>query len=406
MKTRISTKISNFKLLMGLLRRFTSCNNKNNCLLKSLLQFHFSTTLAKIKKLCKIYPMTKELLKEKNLLDIPKEGEIVSGKIVGKGRSSAFLDLGIFGTGIIYGREFLSAKHELKDLKEEDEVTVKIISLDSEEGYVECSRIQAKKEMAWDILEKQKKNEETLTVKIEGANKGGLLAKISGIPSFIPSSQLSPENYPRVEGGDSGKILKELQKFVGNEMSVQILDISKQKEKIILSEKANSDESKESSFKSYKEGDIVDGKVTGIVDFGAFVRLDDGIEGLVHISEIDWSLVQNPNDVLKEGEDIKAKIIKIEDGKIFLSLKALKKDPWKEIEKKHKEGDVIKGTASKFVAFGVFIEIEGGIQGLCHISEFKTREKAEETLKVGKTYDFKILSINAAERRLSLRVME
>ncbi|MDA3815065.1 MAG: S1 RNA-binding domain-containing protein [Patescibacteria group bacterium] len=190
-------------------------------------------------------------------------------------------------------------------------------------------------------------------------------------------------------------------------MDVQILDISKQKEKIILSEKANNNnEVKESSFKSYQEGDVVDGKITGIVDFGAFVRLEDGIEGLIHISEIDWSLVQNPGDVLKEGESVKAKIIKIEDGKIFLSLKALKKDPWKEIEKKHKEGDVIKGTVSKFVAFGVFIEIEGGIQGLCHISEFKTREKAEEVLEVGKTYDFKILSINAAERRLSLRVVE
>jgi small subunit ribosomal protein S1 len=372
-----------------------------------MIAIYFITTLAKIKKLCKIYPMTKELLKEKNLLNIPKEGEIVEGKVVGKGRSAAFLDLGIFGTGIIYGREFLSAKHELKEMKEGDIVVVKIISLDSDEGYVECSRIQAKKEMAWEILEKQKENEETITVKIEGANKGGLLAKISGIPSFIPSSQLSPDNYPRVEGGDSGKILKELQKFVGNDMDVQILDISKQKEKIILSEKANSNsEVKESSFKSYKEGDVVDGKITGIVDFGAFVRLEDGIEGLIHISEIDWSLVQNPGDVLKEGESVKAKIIKIEDGKIFLSLKALKKDPWKEIEKKHKEGDVIKGTVSKFVAFGVFIEIEGGIQGLCHISEFKTREKAEEALEVGKTYDFKILSINAGERRLSLRVVE
>ncbi len=350
--------------------------------------------------------MTKELLKEKNLLEIPKEGEIVEGVVVGKGRSAAFLDLGIFGTGIIYGREFLSSKHELKDLKEGEEVSVKIVSIDSEEGYVECSRIQAKKEMAWDILEKQKENEETITVKIEGANKGGLLAKISGIPSFIPSSQLSPDNYPRVEGGDSTKVLKELQKLVGTNMDVQIIDISKQKEKIILSEKAKDSESKEDSFKTHKEGDVVKGKVTGIVDFGAFVRLDDGIEGLIHISEIDWSLVESPHDALKEGEEVEAKIIKIEDGKIFLSLKALKKDPWKEIEKKHKEGDVIKGTVSKFVAFGVFIEIEGGIQGLCHISEFKTQEKAEEVLEVGKTYNFKILSINAGERRLSLRVVE
>lgn len=348
----------------------------------------------------------KQQLKEKNLLDIPKEGEIVEGKIAGKGRATAFIDLGPFGTGIIYGQEFQATKDELKDLNDGDIVKVKIISLDSEEGYVECSRIQAKKDLAWDILEKQKEEGELITVKIEGANKGGLLAKISGIPSFIPSSQLSSENYPRVEGGDSSKVLKELQKFIGKELSVRILDISKETEKIILSEKGKENEEKETSLGNYKEGGVVEGEITGIVDFGAFIRFGEGIEGLIHISEIDWSLVENPNDVLKEGEKIKAQIIKIEDGKVFLSLKALKKDPWKEIQKNYKEGDVIKGFVSKFISFGAFVEIEGGVQGLCHISEFQTREKMEEVLEIGKTYNFKILSINASDHRLSLRVLE
>ncbi len=348
----------------------------------------------------------KQELKEKKLLDIPKEGEIVDGEIVGKGRAAAFIDLGSFGTGIIYGREFQTAKDELKDLEDGDIVKIKIISLDSEDGYVECSRIQAKKELAWDILEKQKENDETITVKIEGANKGGLLAKISGISSFIPSSQLSPENYPRVEGGDSAKVLKELQKFIGQEMSVRILDVSKEGEKIILSEKAKDAESKEASLGDYKEGDVVEGEVTGIVDFGAFVRFEDGVEGLIHISEMDWSLVEDPADILQENEKVKAKVIKIADGKVFLSLKALKEDPWKKVEKNHKEGDVIKGVVSKFISFGAFVEVDGGIQGLCHISEFQTREKMEEVLEIGKTYSFKILSINASAHRLSLRVVE
>ncbi len=348
----------------------------------------------------------KQQLKEKSLLDIPKEGEIVEGRIAGKGRATAFIDLGPFGTGIIYGREFQATKDELKDLIDGDTVTVKIISLDSEDGYVECSRIQAKKDLAWDTLEKQKEDGEILIVKIEGANKGGLLAKISGIPSFIPSSQLSAENYPRVEGGDSSKVLKELQKFIGKEMEVRILDISKEGEKIILSEKKKDDAGHESSLGKYKEKDIVEGEVTGIVDFGAFIRFDENVEGLIHISEMDWSLVENPQDILKEGEKIKAQVIKIEDGKIFLSLKSLKKDPWKEIEKNCKEGDVIKGFVSKFISFGAFVEIDGGIQGLCHISEFQTREKMEEILEIGKTYNFKILSINASDHRLSLRVIE
>ncbi len=350
----------------------------------------------------------KEQLKEKKLLDIPKEGEIMEGEVIGKGRAAAFVDLGPFGTGIIYGREFYSSKDELKDLEEGETIPVKIVSLDSNDagGYVECSRIQAKKEMAWGTLEKTKDNEETIVVKIEGANKGGLLSKISGIPSFIPSSQLSTKNYPRVEGGDSSKVLKELQKFIGTKMSVRILDLSKEKEKIILSEKVEEEEENQISLDSYKEGDVVKGSVTGIVPFGAFVRLEDGVEGLIHISEMDWSLVENPGDILKEKEEVEAKIINIENGKLFLSLKALKKDPWKELEKNFKEGDTIKGTVSKFVSFGVFIEVEGEIQGLCHISEFQTQEKAEELLEVGKSYDFKILSLNASEHRLSLRVIE
>jgi small subunit ribosomal protein S1 len=348
----------------------------------------------------------KQELKEKNLLDIPKEGDVVEGKIVGKGRAAAFLDLGAFGTGIIYGREFQATKDELKDLNDGDVITVKILSLDSEDGYVECSRMQAQKDVAWEVLARQKEKEETFTVKIESANKGGLLSKISGIPAFIPSSQLSSENYPRVEGGDSSKVLKELQKFIGKDISVRILDLSKDGEKIILSEKINETEEKQSSFDAYKEGTIVEGEVTGIVPFGAFVRFGDGIEGLIHISEMDWSLVENPHNVVKEGEKIKAQVIKIENDKIFLSLKTLKKDPWKEIEKSYKEGDIIKGVVSKFISFGAFVEIKGGVQGLCHISEFQTKEKMEEALIVGNTYEFKVLSINATDHRLSLRLSE
>ncbi len=344
-----------------------------------------------------------EELKDRMGEGIPREGDITEGKIVGKGRAAAFIDLGSFGTGIIYGKEFQSTKDELKDLQDGDSVAVKIISVDSEDGYVECSRIQAKKEMAWGILEKQKENEETITVKIEGANKGGLLTKISGIPSFIPSSQLSTEKYPRVEGGDSSKVLKELQKFIGTEIAVRILDLSKENEKIILSEKAQEIEDKRESLDAYEEGDIVEGEVTGIVPFGAFIKFGDGIEGLIHISELDWSLVEDPHSILKEGDVIKAQLLKIDGGKVFLSLKSLKKDPWKDIKEKYKEGDKLKGKVTKIVAFGAFIEIEEGLQGLCHISEFDSKNELEETLEKEKEYDFKIVSLDADQHRLGLR---
>ncbi len=191
---------------------------------------------------------------------------------------------------------------------------------------------------------------------------------------------------------------------MGEKLDVRILDLSKEEEKIILSEKIREIEKKEEALEEYKEGDVVKGKVTGIVDFGAFIKFGQGIEGLIHISELDWSLVSDPSDILEEGEEIDAKIIKIADGKVFLSLKALKEDPWKKIEEKHSKGDIIKGKVTKFVSFGSFVELESGIQGLCHISEFGTKEKMEKELEVGKKYEFEILSMDADDHRLSLRL--
>jgi small subunit ribosomal protein S1 len=348
----------------------------------------------------------KDKLEENNLLSIPKEGSIVEGEVVGKGRAAAYINLGIFGTGIIFGREFYASKEELKDLENGESVSVKVVKIDGHEGYVELSRHQARKDMAWDVLEEKKEKSETITVKIEGANKGGLLAKLFGISAFLPSSQLSSENYPHVEGGDRDKILKELQELVGEELEVRILDLSKSDEKIILSEKIREMEKKEKALEEYEEGDVVEGQITGIVDFGAFIKFGEGIEGLIHISELDWSLVSDPSDILEEGEKIEAKIINISDGKVFLSLKALKEDPWKIIKEKHSKGDVIKGKVTKFVSFGSFVELESGIQGLCHISEFGTKERMEAALEVGEKYDFEILSIDAEDHRLSLRLKE
>ncbi len=345
----------------------------------------------------------KQQLKEKQLLEIPKEGSVVEGVVAGKGRAATYLDLGIFGTGIIFGKEFYAAKDELKDLKNGDIVSAKVVSVDGEEGYVELSRHKARKDISWTVLEEKKQNNETVEVKVEGANKGGLLTKLYGIPAFLPSSQLSSENYPHVEDGDSEKILKELQDLVGKKLKVKILDLSKSEEKIILSEKIGEMEKKEEALENYKEGDLVEGVITGIVDFGAFIKFGGGVEGLIHISELDWSLVSNPSDIIKEGEKTKAKIIKIENGKVFLSLKATKKDPWQDAEKKLKKGEEIEGKVNQFTSFGAFVEIDSGIQGLCHISEFGTREKMEKALEVGKKYLFEILSIDASNHKLALR---
>jgi len=355
----------------------------------------------------------KDIFEKNNLLKPPKVGEIVEGRIIGKGRSSVFLDLGPLGTGIIYGKELQEAKDTLKGLKIGDRVFGKIVDLEgggrgreNEEGYIELSANQADLELNWEVLQQKKEKNETLKVKISGANKGGLLTEISGIPAFLPVSQLSPEHYPRVGGGDSSKILSELQKFIGKELEVKILDVFQKEEKLILSEKAKGIEKVKEALKNYQVGDVVEGEISGIVDFGAFLIFGKGLEGLIHISEFDWAIVEDPSEIVKVGQKVRAKIIEISDNKVFLSLKALKKDPWKNVEKKYKKGDEVSGKVIKFNPFGAFVRISPKIQGLVHISEFGTKSKMEEVLEIDKKYNFQILSIDPKEHRMSLKLVE
>lgn len=349
-------------------------------------------------------------LENNNLLKPPKVGEIIEGQIIGKGKASLFLDLGGFKTGIIYGKEYQDSRGVLKNLKTGDSLFAKIIDLENEEGYVELSVSQAGRELAWETLKQKKERDEILKVKILGANKGGLLAEISGIPAFLPVSQLSPEHYPKVEGGDSLKILRELQKLIGKDLEVKIFDLSQREEKIILSERAKETEKIKEILKKYKVGDIVEGEITAILDFGAFIKFQkeevEPLEGLIHISELDWQLIEDPSKVVKVGEKVKAKIIGVSDDKVSLSLKALKKDPWQDIEKKYKKGGVVKGKITKFNPFGAFVQLSPEIQGLVHISEFGTRTKMLDQLKMGEKYDFQILSIDPSEHRMSLKLVE
>ena len=338
-----------------------------------------------------------------NLVKPPKIGDIVQGKVIGRGRASVFLDLGVYGTGIIFGREFYEARNKLKNLETGQEVFAKVVDLENEEGYFELSLTKAGKEIAWEELARKKENDETVKVKITGANKGGLLTEISGIPAFLPVSQLSPVNYPKIEGGDTQKILKSLQKFVGQEMELKIFDFDRKEGKLILSEKAKENKRLKEILEKYKVGDLVEGEITGVVDFGAFMRFDE-LEGLIHISELDWQLIEDPSEIIKVGQKVKAKIIDISDNKVSLSLKALKKDPWEKIEEKLKKGDIIKGEVTKLNPLGAFIQLSPLIQGLCHISNFGSSEKMKEAIEVGKKYEFQILSIEPKEHRMSLKL--
>jgi len=357
----------------------------------------------------------KELLEKNDLLKPPKIGEIIEGKIIGKGKSSVFLDLGPFRTGIIYGKEFYAVKDKLKNLKIGDKVFAEILDLENEEGYIELSLSQASNKLIWEELKEKKENGEIISVKILGANKGGLITKISDIPAFLPVSQLLPEHYPKVEGGDTIKILRELQKFIGKELELKIFSLDQQSDQIILSEKARESEKIKEILKNYKVGDVVEGEISGITDFGAFMKFlpaealakagGPALEGLIHISELDWKIIEDPTEIVKIGEKIKVKIIDISGNKVSLSLKALKKDPWITLEKKYKKGDVVSGKVTKFNPYGAFVQITPEIQGLVHISEFGTKTKMEKLLKIGEKYNFQILEIRPKEHRMSLKLV-
>jgi len=276
-------------------------------------------------------------LKEKqDSLRPVSRGDMVRGKIIDFGRSAVFIDLGPQGTGIIYGREFYEVKSAFKKLKVGNQITGEIISVENEEGYRELSIKRAIYQEVWEELKNRKEKEKSLEVKIFGANRGGLLTKIHDLPAFIPASQLATDHFPRVENANKSKILSKLEELIGQSLKVRILDINPKEEKIILSEKLEELEKTKSVLSRYKAGDIVQGEITGLADFGAFMSFGSPpLEGLIHVSELGWGLVKDPTEVVKVGQKIKAKIIDISRNRVSLSLKELRKSsPQKKVSKK------------------------------------------------------------------------
>ncbi len=253
----------------------------------------------------------------------PKVGEIVKGRVITQERSSLFVDLGAIGTGIVYGREYFEVKDRLKDVKEGDEVSAKITNLENDDGYIELSVSGATRKLVWDELRDIQDNRTPVNIKVMGANKGGLIAKVAGLPAFLPVSQLASGHYPKVVGGDPEKILRELQKFVGVDLSVRILNLKPRTGEIILSEKMAEMEQREERLKKYQAGQTVEGDITGVMEFGIFVRFGaDGIEGLIPVAQIAPEKSARLSDNFKIGDKIGARIVEISNGKVFLSLES------------------------------------------------------------------------------------
>lgn len=343
-----------------------------------------------------------ELLLRMAPMNSPKIGDLIEGRVLQHEGSCLFVDIQPFGTGVIYGREYLVARESIKSLRAGDTVTAKVVDTENDNGYIELSLKEAGQEMIWHTAEEIKNSQETLSLPVLDANKGGLIMDWKGLQGFLPASQLRVAHYPRVEGGDKEKILDELKKLVGTKLNVTIIDIDSRENKLIFSEKETEANDLKELISKYKIGDVIEGIITGIVDFGVFIKVEEGLEGLAHISELDWSLVENPANLFKVGEKIHAQIISIKDGKISLSIKALKFNPWENAQNKYNKGDVVKGVVIKFNRHGALVSIEEGMAGLAHISEFGSDEEMRNKIELGKSYNFKISLFEPENQRLIL----
>ncbi len=336
----------------------------------------------------------------------PIAEDVIEGKVIGIEKTAVYVDLAPFGTGIIFGREFLQARDIIKNVNVGDTIAGKVVGFDNPEGYIEISLKEARQAQIWQEAEDAIRDKKQFDLPIVDANKGGLIMSWQGIQGFLPASQLKPEHYPRVTDGDKDKILEELRKLIGEHISVAIIAAMPKEGKLIFSEKGEMEKVRSVMVDKYTLGDEVMGEVTGAVDFGIFVKLEEGLEGLVHISEMDWSLVENPRSVYKVGDRVNVKVIEIKDGKISLSIKALKPNPWSEAEKKYKKGDEVKGVVIKFNKHGALASIEEGVAGLVHVSEFGSEDKLREKLGLGKVYNFKISTFDPKEQKMTLSFIE
>lgn len=334
-----------------------------------------------------------------------QEGKEIEGTILGKGQSVVYLDLSPWGTGIIYKGELQGSPYDLKKLKIGEKLTAKVIAAENPDGFIELSLREIGDRRAWETLAKNFGDEITFPAKVMAANKGGLMVTCYGINGFLPASQLGPTNYPRVEDGNEERILMKLKDMIGQSLNVRVLDFSEADRKLILSEKAAEETGLKEALSKYKVGDVVEGDVSGIVDFGAFVKFDDSLEGLVHISELGWRLIDNPKEIVQMGNKIKAQIIGISGTQVSLSIKALQQNPWQDIAARYQVGQMYQGTVTKLNPFGAFVYLDKDIHGLAHISQFESEEKMQKALAVNEVYKFKITSMKPDQHRMSLKLI-
>lgn len=327
------------------------------------------------------------------------QGEAIVGTILTIRKHEVLVDLGAQGIGLVPRREVGFSR----TLNIGDEVTASIVDAELDNGYSLLSLRKAAKDRGWDEVAAKMESGEIIEVSPYDANRGGLLVEHDGVRGFLPVSQLSAEHYPRVGSSDKDEILQRLNVLIGQTLKVRILDCDRKANKLIFSEKEAIKDGLSARFEKLTVGDSVKGVVTGVVDFGIFVNVE-GIEGLVHISEISWERVNNPNDYVKVGQAIDAKIIAIDKDRLSLSIKQLTQDPWMTEVDQFKSGDKVEGTVTRITPFGAFIQINPAVEALVHVSELGGGDDAdpEKVFTLNERKEFVVLDIEKDSRKISL----
>ncbi len=354
----------------------------------------------------KSHDQMQELMDELEF-SMPEAGDIVTGTIIAKEPGYLLLSIGGVAVGIIAGREMHDGFETAKKLEIGEQIGAFVLNDENEEGMMVLSLRKASQMQNWDYFEKCLENGDTIEVVAKEANKGGLICDANGVHAFLPVSQLAPQNYPRVDGANAQAIIERLGQFVGQKFTVRVITFLRN-DKIIVSEREAMSDVRGKEIRKLKPGTVVEGEVNGVVKFGVFITFGN-LEGLIHTSELSWEHVRNHYEVFKIGDPVKAQIIGIDGDKISLSIKRLQKDPWMDLIKKYPAGTITGGKVNKVTNFGLFVTIDGNLNGLVHTSEFEDPEmRPDEIARVGDPVTVKVLGINEEDHnlKLSMRLRE
>jgi small subunit ribosomal protein S1 len=326
-------------------------------------------------------------------------GDVIEGTVSSVKKHEVWIDLDASGVGVVMRREIGHGQV----LEEGQKVTVSVIDPELEEGYALLSMKRAAKDRGWDELRRVFEAQEIIEVSPYDANRGGLLVELEGIRGFLPVSQLAAGHYPRVSGADKDEILQKLNALTNQPLRVRILDVSRKDNKLIFSEKEAVKDDMQARFAELKVGDEVEGIITGVIDFGAFVNVA-GIEGLIHISEISWERVEDPRNYVKVGDTVKAKIIAIDKDRLSLSLKQMSEDPWLKEVKSFSKGDIVEGKITRITPFGAFVQLSASVEALVHVSEMSDDETVDpqQIFKLNEKKQFKVIDIDTDARKIAL----